>query len=633
MQNHGRVLPLAGLLLLAATTSLAAGLYPNPQRAPRWRLAWSDEFEGPPCDPARPRACSAADWHRTLESYGTPDAPVATVVPFAFHVDPADNTQWTTRHYSHLGALDKCTWLVSDHASAIHFQGPAGPISRFRPEAVQVSRGEMRITARRARPGPVDCGRRIREDGPNNEASLSKDCPYEAGNVISFATNGLDAAGVNGAPAGRHGGDGRVFREGGRLEVRARLPRERGNMAALWTWQQDWRTPEREYDLLENWVNWPQASLHSIQGPGTSARHLFRGEHSLTLSNEFHVYSMEWQRDDHLAYFLDNRHLATWRDSTRPDGDRIESGNQCVENRIGGNPFYLILWNLMLEYDWAPESRPWGAGQAPDTLYVDYVRYFERCDDPSDPACVESTLSASCPNPCGGFGAFDGYNCLVGAPPAGQTALIAGGEFAYRARFDLLKGWRCLHGGERLGSTCRLGGPPPGRIPFVYANAFYTRPTCSTTTRPNCSDPCPWEGTTYDPGRHACRVGRSPAGAPPAGARPWIEDDVVYYDVERCPYGGQYDGAGACRLVELPEGARAFVYEGGLYYEPVSTVASQECPYGGAFDSRNCLLGSAPDGSEPYAVGHRIDTPAQCGETTDWQAVPPGEVTVQNVCR
>jgi hypothetical protein len=89
----------------------------------------------------------------------------------------------------------------------------------------------------------------------------------------------------------------------------------------------------------------------------------------------------------------------------------------------------------------------------------------------------------------------------------------------------------------------------------------------------------------------------------------------------------------ACRLVELPEGARAFVYEGGLYYQPVSPIPSHECPYGGVFDSRNCLLGAAPDGSEPYAVGHRIDTPALCGPTTDWQGVLPGEVRVQNVCR
>ena len=42
-----------------------------------------------------------------------------------------------------------------------------------------------------------------------------------------------------------------------------------------------------------------------------------------------------------------------------------------------------------------------------------------------DAACIESTLSADCPNPCGGFGFFDGYNCYAGSPPADRTATPA----------------------------------------------------------------------------------------------------------------------------------------------------------------------------------------------------------------
>ena len=97
-------------------------------------------------------------------------------------------------------------------------------------------------------------------------------------------------------------------------------------MTALWTWQQDWRTPEREYDLLENWVNWPAMSAHSLQGPGTFARHVLSDEFKYSLSKEFHTYSMEWKKDDSFSYWLDNRHLVTWKDSTRPDGQRVKLG-------------------------------------------------------------------------------------------------------------------------------------------------------------------------------------------------------------------------------------------------------------------------------------------------------------------
>jgi hypothetical protein len=195
-----------------AGTAIAASLYPNPAKpANLWRLAWSDEFNGPPCDPANPGKCSAKDWKRTVECYGTPDTPVSTVTPFAFHVNPDDPRQWTTQYHPHLANLDKCTWLVSDHVNKIHFQGPAGPISRYSPNSVTVSNGEMRITTRRTRPATVDCGRVISSSGPNNEANLTKDCPYEAGNVFTYGMHGLSA--VNGT-SGTEPGDGHVFREG-----------------------------------------------------------------------------------------------------------------------------------------------------------------------------------------------------------------------------------------------------------------------------------------------------------------------------------------------------------------------------------------------------------------------------------
>lgn len=632
------VLLLSGLSLFPAAAvpglpgagpAIAATLYPNPARPETlWRLVWSDEFNGPPCDPADPARCGAKDWKKTVQCYGTPEEPVAVVTPFAFHVDPGDPRQWTTRHYPHLANLDKCTWLVSDHVNKIHFQGPSGPVTRYNPVNVAVSSGEMRITTRRTRPKTVDCGRVISPGGPNNEANLTKACPYEAGNVFSYGMHGLAA--VNGTQ-GTQPGDGHVFRDGGRIQVRARIPVTRGTMTALWTWQQDWRTPEREYDLLENWVNWPAYSAHSLQGPSTYAGHVYDDEYKDTLSKEFHAYSMEWEKDDSFSYYLDNRHLVRWKDSSRPDGHWIQKDDgTCVENRIRGNPFYMIFWNLIAEYDWAPEAAPLAEGQHPDTLYIDHIRYYERCHDASDATCVESTLSTDCPNPCGGFGFFDGYNCYVGSPPAGRTALLAAGQYAYKASWKFFR-YSCPSGGTLKGSNCLLGGPPPGRTPFVWSNAYYTVPLCSTTAQANCASPCPWKGTVYDARVKACRVDAATYSTP-AGVTAFTVKGVAYYEPRRCPYGGAYDAAaGACVLVELPEGTEAFVWESGLYYKPPHKA---QCPYGGVYDTVNCYLQGIPDGAQPWAVGNRILTPALCGPATDWQNLQraAGEVTVKNVC-
>lgn len=611
---------LVALSFIAATVQ-AGPLFPNPAKpASKWRLAWSDEFNGPPCDLSQPSKCSFMDWTRTVQCFGTPDNPVNTVVPFAFHVSPNHPEQFTTRYIPHLAQLDKCNWLVSDHVNKIHFQGPAGPIARYDPANVAVSGGEMRITTRRAR-GPVDCGRKIDPNGGNNESNLTKDCPYTAGNVFSYGMHGLAA--VN-ETSGMKPGDGHVFADEGRIEIRARIPAERGNMTALWTWQQDWNTPQREFDLLENWVNWPDASLHSVQGPNTSVGHTMSDDHKGSLSREFHTYSMEWKTNQWFNYYLDNRHLATWRDTRGPGGgDRVKVDGQCVDSPFTPNPFYMIMWNLMMEYEWADESaRPLLDGQKPDTLYIDHIRYYQRCDpnDPADaanPACVESTLNKACPNPCAGFGAFDGYNCYVGDPPAGREGAIKDDQFAYKAKWSLLHGFSCPSGGVRSGSKCLLGGAPAGRSLFVHDNHFYTAATCSTTRLPNCSNPCPRPGTFYDAATGSCRGGSG--------------SSATIYPIERCPYGGTYQAtANVCVLESLPMGTQTFAWEGGLYYR----TDTHSCPHGGTYDGANCFIRKAPDGSEPFIFANFILTPAQCGPATDWQALQKvaGKVTLNNVC-
>src|SRR5690606_7983438 len=100
-----------------------------------------------------------------------------------------------------------------------------------------------------------------------------------------------------------------------------------------------------------------------------------------------------------------NRHIGTMRHGV--DGCLV--GAQCLPHTINGNPFYLILWNLMIEYDWAPEAAPYQQGLPWDWVHIDWVRYHEPCS--SGEGCVEHTINPGCSDPCNGFGAFDGFNC------------------------------------------------------------------------------------------------------------------------------------------------------------------------------------------------------------------------------
>ena len=122
-----------------------------------------------------------------------------------------------------------------------------------------------------------------------------------------------------------------------------------------------------------------------------------------SLYDEPHVFGMEWAAGEQLTYTLDHRPLHTFR-----HGDPAQGETQCVDISINGNPFYFILWNLLSDYSWAPEAAPTGNGHRPDSVYIDWIRQYAPCaDGDPDPACVESTISAACPNPCDGFGRFE----------------------------------------------------------------------------------------------------------------------------------------------------------------------------------------------------------------------------------
>ena len=627
----------------------------HPARTRRWRLVWGDDFEGPPCDPDAPATCrTRSDLERAEACFGSAAHPVATTVIHRFHPHENDPASFERRVIPHLADLDKCTWMVSDHVNLIHFVGPAGPIAAYSPDAVSVAHGELRLTTRRApgwTPTTNDCGRVIDPNGWDAEHNRTKACQYQAANVITYPMNGPahadDALGLA-------TGNGRLFERGGRLEVRGRAAGENGNMTAFWTWQHS--QPESEYDLLEQFTNWDEMSSHGIveyepgNVGGAQARHLMDAAHKSNLYDELHTFGMEWEAGADFRYTLDHRLLNTFH-----HGDPAHGQNQCVDISINGNPFYFILWNVMSDYSWAPEAAPVGAAQPPDAVRVDWIRYYEECPaDSTDPACVESTLSPACANPCDGVGYFDSANCQVGLPPAGRTAVVSARYFGYAP----VSGG-CPSGGVMRDGLCAMGAVPPGRAPFVYANYWYLEPACSATAElANCGAPCPWEGSHYDDGQCFLR-------AAPAGTTPFVYDNQLYYAAvpgpNPCPYGGTFDSANCwlgappagttamvlngafyvqpdlcpdggtfvprvsgCRLHDLSAGSGAFVHAGGLYYNGTGG----RCPEGGTWDSAHCYLGPAPEASQPFAWEGDLFVRARCLPATDWhgQEVFPGRV-------
>ena len=152
----------------------------------------------------------------------------------------------------------------------------------------------------------------------------------------------------------------------GKIEVRAKLPKGRGTWPAIWMLGINHLTKGYPYcgeiDIMEHVGKSPD-ELHGAVHYPEKNEELISNSDQLNienLENEYHVYSIEWNRKE-ITYYIDGKEYFKFD---------ISEANQCFKKNVFRKPFYLII-NLALGGKWA--------GEIDDTIfparfYVDYIK-------------------------------------------------------------------------------------------------------------------------------------------------------------------------------------------------------------------------------------------------------------------
>ncbi len=158
----------------------------------------------------------------------------------------------------------------------------------------------------------------------------------------------------------------------GRFEARIKLPAGQGLWPAFWMLGDSFGSagwPKcGEIDIMENVGKEPGINHGSLHGPSsTNATSDLTATITLpagqALSNDFHVYAVEWEPDA-IRFYLDANLYATFAAAQWPPG-----GTWIFDHR-----FFLIL-NVAVGGDW-PGS-PDDTTEFPQTMLVDYVRVYK----------------------------------------------------------------------------------------------------------------------------------------------------------------------------------------------------------------------------------------------------------------
>jgi beta-glucanase (GH16 family) len=258
--------------------------------------------------------------------------------------------------------------------------------------------------------------------------------------------------------------EGRFFRTYGRFEARIKIPSGQGTWPAFWMVgsninQAGW--PDcGEIDVMEAIGKEPSTLYGSMHGPGyvgtlISTPYVLN---SGALSDDFHVYAIEWSKKG-IAWYIDNVRYAWKTPSDLPAG----------ATWAFDHPFFMIL-NLAIGGDWP--GPPDASTVFPATMLVDYVRVYK--------SVVPDTKAPT--------------------PPTRLHVVRRGVRYlrvAWRAAHDNVgvKRYTLFLGKKRIGSTVKtrfvVRGLKPARRYVVHVRAYdaagnHSRPatTRARTCRP-----------------------------------------------------------------------------------------------------------------------------------------------------
>jgi beta-glucanase (GH16 family) len=236
---------------------------------------------------------------------------------------PVDNTKWS---YD-LGdgcASGGCGWGNSEKE---YYTNAADNISLN-------GQGQLAIVARVAAPG-LNC-----YYGP---------CRYTSGKITTR---------------------GKMLAAPGRVEARIKLAAGQGLWPAFWMLGQNFpSTPWPacgELDIMENKGSEPTISSSAIHGPGYSGNTPFAHRQTVpsgTLSDDYHIFSIEWDATS-ARFYVDNfLHFGVSSDNLQHYGNPIlnQSFFVILNQAVGGH------------FDGDPQSD----AIFPATMLVDYVRAYE----------------------------------------------------------------------------------------------------------------------------------------------------------------------------------------------------------------------------------------------------------------
>ena len=339
-------------------------------RAHRWRLTWSDDFDGPP-PPGDPCYDASITPPQCMDRYWS-------------HVDcdPSIDAQ--------IADLNKCTWALYDLYNWMDWGKPLGHgIDKLDASEVSVEDGVLHLRAKPVAPitwqpgdpWPWDCG------NDAGDYRLTADCPIVSGGIHSNPDY---------APAG-------FAQKYGRFEVRAIIPNQMGSWPAHWLLPQggDW-PDDGEIDIMEAVSHDPSTVIGTFHGGawfGETHVH-----HSLGRSYdpgepryaaEWHTYAVEWSPDE-IRFFVDDVEISHVDQGQMLAGDVLSSDDASVSVgdawpefpvQIPDLPFYFIL-NTSIVPTGGFSLRDF----APVDHLIDWVRVYTACTpDDTDPACVLRT--------------------------------------------------------------------------------------------------------------------------------------------------------------------------------------------------------------------------------------------------